>query len=70
MGKKSLHVCALCGTRFLWDPDQKPTACKSCPLARNCGMVVCPNCGYEFPTRSRIAEWLTMLWKKWRMRNS
>lgn len=70
MGKKFSYVCGLCGTHFVWDSDQKPAVCSNCPLARNCGMVMCPNCGYEFPTKSKIVEWLTMLWEKWRMRNT
>ena len=37
--------CALCGHEF--DPKRAPSACPSCPMARGCRKVRCPNCGYE-----------------------
>jgi len=37
--------CPLCGRSF--EPDEA-AACAVCPLLRRCGLVMCPNCGYEF----------------------
>ena len=37
--------CPLCGKTFHADEAQ---ACVSCALARKCGLVMCPNCSYEF----------------------
>ncbi|BAS26594.1 hypothetical protein LIP_0737 [Limnochorda pilosa] len=42
--------CSICGLRF--DPDQEVSACQVCPLGgliRRCGLVRCPNCGFEQP---------------------
>ncbi len=38
--------CPLCGKRF--QPGEA-VACGSCLLAAKCGLVMCPNCSYEFP---------------------
>ncbi|MEI6971014.1 MAG: hypothetical protein WCL44_05800 [bacterium] len=39
--------CTMCGYQF----EQKAgkAACKDCPLGSGCGMVCCPNCGFELP---------------------
>ena len=37
--------CPLCGTRF---QKGEALACTSCELAARCGLVMCPNCSYEF----------------------
>lgn len=57
----SHHTCGLCGARFTWDPDARHTVCSACPLGSRCDLVVCPNCGYEFPARSAVADWVTKL---------
>ncbi len=37
--------CPLCGKRF-HTGDAMP--CAACALAARCGLVMCPNCSYEF----------------------
>ncbi len=37
--------CALCGHEF--DETQAQAACAGCIIAKRCGLVRCPNCGYE-----------------------
>gem|GEM_PF-3330982 len=39
------HRCPLCGKQFR---AEEATQCAACALAQKCGMVMCPNCGYEF----------------------
>ena len=38
--------CPLCGVRFVEEDNE---GCKVCPRFMKCGMLLCPNCGYEFP---------------------
>ena len=38
--------CPLCGQTFAVEEAE---ACAVCPLLHRCGLVMCPNCGYEFP---------------------
>jgi hypothetical protein len=33
-------------------------------MARGCGMVTCPSCGYEFPPESKLVSLVTSLLKK------
>jgi len=37
--------CPLCGKPFR---AEDAAACAACALAKRCGLVMCPNCGYEF----------------------
>ncbi len=37
--------CPLCGHRF---HAGEAEACSSCAYAVRCGLVMCPNCSYEF----------------------
>ncbi len=37
--------CPLCGRTF--HPGEA-AQCGGCPLAARCGLVMCPNCSYEF----------------------
>lgn len=37
--------CPLCGKEFHADEALR---CAACALARKCGLVMCPNCSYEF----------------------
>jgi len=39
--------CSLCGFEFR-EEDGK-SSCSSCPVHRGCGLVRCPNCGFETP---------------------
>jgi hypothetical protein len=51
--------CGMCGSDFV--EDQSQPACQSCPISRACGLVRCPNCGYENP---RQPAWLEKL-RRW-----
>jgi hypothetical protein len=51
-------TCGFCGSRFVEDPGQ--AACQACPLSRACGLVRCPQCGFENP---RPPAWITRLWE-------
>ena len=48
-------LCSYCGTSF--DPDMY-TACRTCPLQKNCNLACCPTCGYEaiIPERSVLGR--------------
>jgi hypothetical protein len=49
--------CGMCGHAFT---HAEGIACsKGCPMARGCGMVTCPSCGYEFPPESKIVTLVT-----------
>jgi hypothetical protein len=37
--------CPLCGKQF---SAEDAAQCATCALARRCGLVMCPNCLYEF----------------------
>lgn len=37
--------CPLCGKKF---SAGEAAACSACLLAAKCGLVMCPNCSYEF----------------------
>jgi Fe2+ transport system protein FeoA len=53
--------CALCGFEF----EKLGASCAaSCMLARYCGLVRCPNCGYEFPEPTQAPNWLQRLLKR------
>lgn len=54
--------CGFCGLEF--DPAQAAAACRSCPLARGCGLVRCPRCGYEMPPEARLVTWLRKLGRR------
>ncbi len=43
--EKSEIRCPLCGKQFRAG-DAMP--CAACALAAKCGLVMCPNCAYEF----------------------
>jgi hypothetical protein len=51
--------CGMCGHSFT---REEGMACsKGCPMARGCGMVTCPSCGYEFPPESKLVNFVTNL---------
>ena len=54
--------CSLCGFEFKEEDGQ--AACKGCTLSRSCGLIKCPNCGYEIPKESGIIKKL----KRWEER--
>ena len=43
--------CGYCGKAFREDRSQK--ACRACPLGSDCGLILCPHCGYENPALPR-----------------
>jgi hypothetical protein len=40
------YCCPLCGKEF---EKEQAFGCAGCMMARTCGLIACPNCGYEFP---------------------
>jgi hypothetical protein len=54
--------CTVCG----WEFDEKAAehACRGCPVARNCHLVRCPNCGLETPVEPKWAERLRSFLKR------
>ncbi len=55
--------CALCGLEF--EERDSVASCEGCPLKRgNCGMLRCPNCGYENPGEPQLLKMV----RKWRNR--
>jgi hypothetical protein len=55
-------TCGLCGNRF----THGGLVCGTCPMQTGCALVRCPNCGFQFPRSSRIADFVAHLW--WRLR--
>lgn len=49
--------CSLCGYEFSAEgggasggnEKDAQASCKSCPLMKGCGLIRCPNCGFETP---------------------
>ena len=58
-GRETVVTCGFCGTEFVEDPSQ--ATCQACPLNKKCGLMRCPNCGYENPKAPR---WITRI-KNW-----
>lgn len=50
--------CPLCGFEF----NETSNTCKGCPLAKSCGLVRCPNCGYEMPPEPKTLNALKNMW--------
>lgn len=54
--KEKEYQCPLCGKRF--GEEGGKSRCATCGKGE-CGMVCCPNCGYEFPGMDTgIARWV------------
>jgi Fe2+ transport system protein FeoA len=62
--KITSHQCPLCGFRFEFDPERKEGGCSGCPLNHGCGLVLCPNCHYEYSEESQVLNWLSRLFKR------
>lgn len=58
--KGSIFRCGLCGTRFTHGRQ----VCGSCPLNAGCELVTCPSCGYSFPRRSVLVDWVRRLFAR------
>jgi NMD protein affecting ribosome stability and mRNA decay len=48
----SAFTCGLCGYRFM----HGGLVCGTCPMQTGCALVRCPNCGFQFPRSSWIAD--------------
>ena len=48
--------CGYCGKPF--EEDRSQPACAACPLGSDCGLILCPHCGYENPGTPR---WIAFL---------
>jgi len=59
-GSPARYKCPLCGCEF----DASDQRCHSCPMARTCSVICCPNCGYGFATQSRLVGWLKRIFRK------
>jgi len=53
--------CKICG--YVFDETKKTETCQFC-LESNCGMVRCPNCGYETIPESKADSKLVNFLKK------
>ncbi len=55
--------CPLCGNNF--DEEQAKGGCAGCGV-KGCGLVRCPNCGYEFPPEKGLEKigFLKKIFKK------
>jgi hypothetical protein len=54
-------ICPLCSHKFT--EYQQP--CAKCVLHKSaCGLVCCPNCGYEFPERSITVDFFKKIFGK------
>jgi rubredoxin len=57
--KERMIDCSMCGHAFT---REEGSACSAgCPMARGCGMVTCPSCGFEFPPESKLLTLVTNL---------
>ena len=53
--------CPLCGYEF----DEKNSEChKECPLNKECSMVCCPSCHYQFVNESKTVNFIKKLFQK------
>jgi hypothetical protein len=56
-------ICPLCQYDF-----NDKAACRGCGLSKQCALIKCPNCGYEFVEDSKIVSALSQFWKSWKKR--
>ena len=57
--------CSLCG--FDFNEENVKSSCSACPLSKGCGLIRCPNCGFEMAPE---AKWIKkVLGKTRRMKN-
>jgi len=48
-------TCGLCGLTY----DEEGQGCRpSCPMARGCNLICCPNCGHGMPREGQLAQGL------------
>jgi len=57
-----MQNCPYCGFEFDGTADYCTGAC---PLAKNCSMIMCPNCRYEFvPAESKTLNFFKKLFSR------
>lgn len=61
---ESPRVCPLCGKSIETSSDREH--CPSCPVAKQCKILCCPHCGYEFVEDSALVSGLTGLIRRLR----
>jgi len=52
--------CPLCGFEF----HEYKNVCQGCVLKKDCQVVCCPNCHYQFPAESKLTSWVQKILKK------
>ncbi len=57
-----MNYCGYCGKEYEEDRTQK--ACKACPLGTDCGLILCPHCGYENPAEPGWMRFIKGIFKK------
>ncbi len=43
--------CSLCGFNF--NEEKAEAGCAGCGLIKKCGLIKCPNCGFETPVEPK-----------------
>ena len=61
-------ICGFCGKAY--EEDRSQPACKACPLGTDCGLILCPHCGYENPGMPRWITFVKELFHKMRGRST
>jgi hypothetical protein len=62
----SARRCPLCGGNV---PNEHDHCAGACPFAKNCRILCCPSCGYEFVEDSAVVRGVTR-WVRWFRRKS
>jgi hypothetical protein len=52
-------ICPLCSFEF--DEKKAKDICAECLMVKNCGLIKCPNCNYEFP---KTPNWINKIISK------
>ncbi len=55
--QEEFRLCPLCGHRF---PKGTRDCRPGCPFRKNCGLICCPHCHYQFLEDSKLVG----LWRK------
>ncbi len=62
----TVRVCPLCGGRIKDSSENEH--CPTCPVAKHCKILCCPNCGYEFVEDSALVSGVAGLIRRLRRR--
>lgn len=60
-----IKTCPLCQ-----HPFEGREACRNCGLVKNCPLLRCPNCGYEFVEQSKTFSFFSKLAARWGSRGN